>query len=130
VESLGRICNSNWGAFPLGDPSRVRKISGGSIVRLSVTMTMCERRAHCLGQFPIISKEFSHQGELTSLAAVVVRVVVACSRSSNSHLDPTTTFYFLGIIVIVYLLYSGSDPFVFDLAKCSILLRHMQHCTC
>jgi hypothetical protein len=48
------------------------QISRGPIFSQTDTESVYEVRAHCLRQIPDRSDEFSHQGELSSLAAVVI----------------------------------------------------------
>jgi hypothetical protein len=48
------------------------QINRGSIFSQTDTESVYEVRVHCLRQIPGRSEEFSHQGELYSLAAIVV----------------------------------------------------------
>jgi hypothetical protein len=77
VDSDGGITRAQFPAavgahFPRGIHPGSVQIVRGSIFSWSATESVHEVRAHCLRQFPGRSEEFSHQGELSRLAAVVV----------------------------------------------------------
>jgi hypothetical protein len=55
---------------PRGSHSGSIEISRGLIFSPKNTGSVYEVKAHCLRQIPGRSKEFSHQGELSSLATV------------------------------------------------------------